>query len=113
VFVPRGAPIARLVDCSSLRVLAYVSAYKYNRIAVGDRAAIEVLPGRRRYAGTVAFRLGSSDLLLSVGTAVTIPANQRERFAIVVSSSEMAADLGDRCEIGQNAEVTFYPGTAS
>jgi hypothetical protein len=105
VFVSRGAPLMRLVDCSHLRVLAYLPSWQYDRIKVGDRAAIDL--DKRRFEGHVTLRLGSPESRLSVAGALTVPPDQRQRYAVVVSSPDLASELGGRCDVGDNVDVRF------
>jgi multidrug resistance efflux pump len=107
VYVPRGTLLLRLMDCSHLRVLAYMAERQYDRIRIGDPADILVAPGKRHFTGHVDLRLGSSDALLPVGTASQLPPPQRQRFVVVVSSPELTAEFGQRCDMGHNVEVRF------
>jgi multidrug resistance efflux pump len=107
VFVQRGWPLMKLVDCTHLRVLAYLTERNYNDLRVGDRAEIEIISTKQRFDGHIDLRLGSPELRLPVSGALTVPTEQRERYAVLVSSPDLTAAFGQSCDVGQNVEVTF------
>jgi len=106
-FVMRGAPIVRLIDCSHLDVLAYLPPWQYDRVRIGDEATITVLATKQRFQGKVSLRLGSPESRLSRAGALTVPPDQRQRYAVLVSSLALTTTLGATCDVGENVEVRF------
>lgn len=109
VFVTRGTSLLKVLDCSRIRALAYVSERNYDRIAVGQSATVRLSGSKRAYPARVELRLGSPDARLSAAAAASVPIELRDRFAVMVGSTALKRDLSEACETGQNAEVVFEP----
>ncbi len=108
-YVQRGAKLARLADCSRFRVIAYVSERSYNRLRIGDRADVKIGFDDATYQGRVEMLLGPPEARVEAQSAVGLPIENRNRYAVVVESEDLARVYSKSCNAGQSAEVNFNP----
>lgn len=109
VYVTRGTKLGRLADCSRLRVMVYVNERSYNRLRVGDVATIEVGLDDAAFTGRVELLLGPPELRVSAQAAAGLSSDLRDRYAVLVESSDLTQALSGSCNVGQSAKVTFAP----
>jgi len=99
VFMTKGAALLTLIDCSRLYVKAYLTERQYARVRVGDAAEIRLRGADASYPGRIELLAGPLEVPPPATNALGLS-------AIVISSPALNSARADRCEPGQEAEVT-------
>lgn len=107
-FVHRGQNILRVVDCRKLFVRATVDRRRFSRLRIGTKATIKLLSSGLSFPGQVSLLLGAPEGRTADAVTAGLPATSRDRFIVLVRSSEMATAISAACEIGGPAEVEFH-----
>jgi len=104
-WVSRGQPLLRVMSCTQMHVLAYLSRRKFDAVHVGQAVRIELKADARKFTGKVVLTIGkhtTPDLVQ--------PLSADDNYAVLIDSSEMGQALQGACDTGQRAEVTFMRG---
>ncbi|HVY29593.1 MAG TPA: HlyD family efflux transporter periplasmic adaptor subunit [Polyangiaceae bacterium] len=101
-WVTRGQTLLRVMDCTRMHVLAYLSRRKFDSVRVGQAAQIELIATGRKFNGHVTLTMGKLP-----GPGLIEPLAATENYAVLVESNELAVSLREACDTGQRAEVTF------
>ena len=107
-FVRRAQNILRVVNCRKLFVRATVDRRRFSRLRIGTKATIKLLSSGQSFPGEVSLLLGAPEGRTGDSVTAGLPATSRDRFTVLVRSSQMANAIGTACEIGGPTEVEFH-----
>lgn len=109
-YVTPGQPVAELVRCDTLRVLAQVSERTFTSLRIGTGARVALQDDAGKYEGSVEQLLGPwqagrdlGGLRLPDAKATSLP----ERYAVVVRVAGLASSKAGDCTIGRTGRVDF------
>jgi hypothetical protein len=105
-WVSRGQNLLRVMDCSHMQVLAYLSRRKFDSVRVGQSVQIELNADGRKFMGKVVLTMGKHP-----SPERLEPLAPTENYAVLVESQQLTDALREACDTGQRAEVTFLRGS--
>lgn len=107
VYVNRGDPIARVVDCNRVIVTASVSELTYQTLHAGQKVRFRALGTNRIFEGYILRLAGTGAATVYESLAVAPTPRHLQRYDVAVAVPKMAADPELQCAIGRTGRVFF------
>jgi len=107
VYVQRGDPLIRLVDCNASFVTLSVAESVYNSLVNGQSARFRLTGSNQVFNGTVTRLAGSGAATIYEKLAVRPSQKHLERYDVALLVPEMSADPELGCAIGRTGRVFF------
>ena len=107
VYVQRGDPLIRLVDCNASFVTLSVAESVYNSLVNGQSARFRLTGSTQVFNGTVTRLAGSGAATIYEKLAVRPSQKHLERYDVALLVPEMSADPELGCAIGRTGRVFF------
>ncbi|TMM54031.1 HlyD family efflux transporter periplasmic adaptor subunit [Sulfitobacter sabulilitoris] len=107
IFVQRGDPILRLVDCTSQMVSVSVSETVYNDLRPGQEAEFRAMGASRVFPATVSRLAGNGAATVYQTLAVAPSQDHLERYDVTLLVPGLAEDPDLNCAIGRTGRAFF------